>query len=115
VTEVKNDDLAMIKLVDGSFAIGKCTLIERSEEEGGGADIFVVDAYTLMLKRAPNGEVGVAIADFMAPFIQNTEGAIFAEKDWIGLPHPMPVELQADYLRKKTGIVTPQRSSIIQP
>jgi hypothetical protein len=101
IPKVENEELVIVKLIDGNFAIGK--YVEYATDHS--TDHFVQDAYVLIMQQFPNGEVRVAIADFMAPFIQDGSGTVFGERDWIGVPYPMPKNIQADYMHKKTGIM----------
>jgi hypothetical protein len=101
IPKVESEELVIVKLLDGTFAIGR--YVEYTTD--GVAEHFVQDAYVLMMQQFPSGEIRVAIADFMAPFIQDGSGTLFGERDWIGFPYPLPKNLVSDYTHKKTGIV----------
>jgi hypothetical protein len=83
----------LAKLVDGTFVIGT-----KGEDS-------ITDCYTLMLRQGPDGNVGVAITDFHAPFIQDGKGIAISYKDILGPLSVMPESLQSEYLSRKTGIV----------
>jgi hypothetical protein len=112
---MQNGDLTIVKLNDGTFAIGKYASNDSIIEEVN--DERIEEAYILILSGTPTGEVRVMIADFMAPFIQDKQGTTFRSKDWIGQPFAMPIEIQQDYMRRRTGIVItnqmPNGSNII--
>jgi hypothetical protein len=97
---MKNGDLVIVKLVDGSFAIGEyeSTSMCMSVKE------FIKNSYLVVLRQLPNGEVSAGILDFMAPFIQDRLGVILTQKDWIGEPKAMPEEFVSEYIQRKTGI-----------
>jgi hypothetical protein len=95
---IKHEDYVLAKLVDGNFVVG------RYIEHGPEKLRFIQNAYLLIMQQTPDGGIRVAIADFFAPFIQDGAGAVFSERDWIGMPQPMPDALIGDYTQKKTGI-----------
>ena len=94
-------DFVLVKLKDGTFAVGTFGLTS----DDCMARQFIHSAYILIMRQNSDGNIGVVIADFMAPFIQNGEGTTFYEKDWIGEVFPMPETLQKEYLQRKTGLV----------
>jgi hypothetical protein len=96
MAKTEHNDLVIIKLVDGNFAIGIFAVIEEAA--------FVTDAYSLIMRHTPSGEVAVAITDFMAPFINDGQGVTFSQYDWFGPAMPMPESLKSDYIQRKTGI-----------